>query len=360
MEARTSESVRWGWVAACEIPGAVLIAVALWTEDRWGWAGAVPAVFVNLGTALLLAGVLFGFERHFTRAVGRVASQVAEQVTSSVADRFDSRTSDLEHRIDDLASEVEVRREARSRKAAAAVEALDLVSFDSVTEALRLANDINALHGGVARVHASPRASGLRLEFRWGRSVRDDGWSRRQVGEPKLTVAALAGDEVPERDARYVLEVEWLPEESAARVGDKLAEELTRLGWWTDGGFDWPRALRNLQRTVDVSITSRRRAGGGWRLGGAVVELVGSDWAVSEAGLEAPDRRYLVSAEQFPSISWGSAGQLIRPQEPERPTWADADEWVHLLKVAWGTFPDADRAAVVVTPSWIPERSAEE
>jgi hypothetical protein len=46
--------------------GAALLGVALGGQSWWQWQGVWPGIVVNVGTAFLLAAVLFLFERRFT------------------------------------------------------------------------------------------------------------------------------------------------------------------------------------------------------------------------------------------------------------------------------------------------------
>jgi hypothetical protein len=62
-------------------------------------------------------------------------------------------------------------------------------------------------------------------------------------------------------------------------LAEKLITQLQSASRWDGHGtLDWSLALRNLKRSLDTAISSRRRDQGVWHLRGPLIELVGDDW----------------------------------------------------------------------------------
>jgi hypothetical protein len=117
-------------------------------------------------------------------------------------------------------------------------------------------------------------------------------------------------------------------------------------------------ALRNLQRSLDIAIRSRRKDDGDFLIHGALFELVGEEWAISEAGLECPTRGYLVSETDFmdepPPLPLPSPNRAAYEQcQPQRPDWVEGGLWQILVARAKPHFP-IRRGPVAMIPRWAP------
>lgn len=345
----------------CFVGGGVLTGTAFLVEARWNWQGVSPAVLVNVGAGLGLAGVLFLLERRFTGAVMRASERAAEQVARQVEQRFEARAEELAARLDSLQDQVNQRVRERAAEQDAMISGLaEDVTFDTVTKILTEANGLRAIDNGTVTVQASKDPDGIGLVFRWGMIVNDD---RRAPG-PHLDIEARIEPDLDKLGGRPVIRVEWRPGEPAADVGHRLVDELMRAGRWQgDGTLDWELALRNLQRSIDVAISSRRRDPDAWHLNGAVIELVGQDWVISTAGLECPSRGYLLRHGDFPQEQHPSFGVMARAMgaenahewQPDRPEWADPDEWARLVRRGRREFPRSPLIMAALSPiHWEP------
>lgn len=339
-------SIHWGWVSVCAVAGVTLIVLAFVVESRWGWVGTAPSVLVELGAAVLLAGVLFVLEQRFTRR----ARQVTDARIGALEQRVTERTQSLERRLDEIQGATEERVQDRDVASDAVMDALgNKVSFHAVTNAIAEANKLRASARGRWTVEASPDPAGIRLTFSWGYHTRDD-----SVSKPPNVPLLEVGAELDKRAGEWgtpVVEVVWDAAEPPDAVGARLIDELRRVGRWEgETTLDWGLALSNLQRTLRVAVGSRRRDPGAWHLGGALYELVGSDWAITEAGVESPPHAFLLPQNDFPE-------QMGRPQldpfRPARPKFANATEWGIVIKRASDLFPRSMRSALF-DPGWRP------
>jgi len=353
------ERVRWHYVIGCFVAGALMLAAAYWTEDRWAWQGVTPSVLVNAGTAFGLAGLLFLLERRFVTVVREASTAAATQVADAVADRLEARTEAIETRLGELdeqtARRVQAQREAQDRT----VDALEVVSFDSVTRALETAAGLRALLGDRAEVQASNDRDGLWLVFSWGRKQLDaDYYGEVQYDGPKLMIEAHVDT--------YRVEVEWRAQEAAPEVATRLIHELRGVGVWTgDDMLDWQLALQNLQRTLELAITSRRRDAGAWHLTDQLDRLVDDEWAITNSGVERRGHGMVLARTAFPvpnrALPGSRASDQAKNFAPTAPSDADPDLWSYLVREGkkrfpgWGWSHFGSSFAESETPDWIAE-----
>jgi len=336
-----AQRVRWGRVAGCFAGGAALTGLALWLEDRWSWQGVFPSLLVNVGTAFGLAGALFLLERTFTRTVIRVSERAIRQAAQQVEEHFQERTDQLTARIDDLQAQVDRRMQRRAHEQDAKITALDdNVSHATVTEALAEANRLAAIDNGKVTVQASTDPDGLGLIFEWGADYQEFHAYGGELIHPRppnpyLHVKARIESDLDQHGKRPIIEVEWQPDDAAADVAEKLITELqTASRWQGHGTLDWSLALRNLKRSLDTAISSRRRDEGAWHLRGPLIELVGDDWAITTAGLESRRHGYVLAAAEFPTAIDERRNQLAVHDwsPPDPPAWADPGEWSRVIR----------------------------
>jgi len=93
------ERINLRWVVGSWAAGFVLVVAAFATEYLFSWKGAAIETLVGVGTALLLAGVLFFLDRRFVSVVEEVATRVAESAADA---RVDQKVQRVDARIDEL------------------------------------------------------------------------------------------------------------------------------------------------------------------------------------------------------------------------------------------------------------------
>lgn len=346
------ERIRWGWILLCELCGVVLIGSAFALEAVWNWTGVALSTLVDLGATFALGGVLFFFERRFTARV----IQASTRAVADVRNEVQAQTEALQGRIDGLQASLEDRLRRRAAQQDEAVAALDQVSFEHITAALEEANRLGALADGSLTVQAAADPDGLALEFRWG--VRP----QNARVEPALEISARIEPDMDSPGPRPIIEVEWLPYESPAQVGERLVEQLQQAGdWQGPETLDWGAAMRNFRRSLETAIRSRRRDPGAWALHGPLYELVGDEWAITEAGLECPPRDYFLPEDQFPEGELGGRSRLSVRNDwrPPCPGWCDEATWDRVLHRGEGRFPRPRRPALY-PPDWLPWRGEAE
>jgi hypothetical protein len=91
--------IRWAWVAGCGVLGLAAIAA--------GWAivldanrtGYVAGVLANVGTTLLLVGIVVLLERRIVDTAVRAVRNANDEARRAARDDFDAQMRDLEERI---------------------------------------------------------------------------------------------------------------------------------------------------------------------------------------------------------------------------------------------------------------------
>lgn len=205
-------------------------------------------------------------------------------------------------------------------------------SFETITEALQIANYMNAFVDGIATVQggADPADDkevdlenplSVRVRFLWGSHPGAPGSSLlvQVVCDEDLYLSAhqeLIGNGFNRRDTndRLCYEIVWKPDHRAENVGAQIREGLISEGIYRGKAtFEWGKAITELRRTIGVAIASRR--GGAWPAA-SLFELVGGDWAITRVGVEYKDREEfgpVFMEEDFPS--WYPGGRDYRDPE---------------------------------------------
>lgn len=355
-----SRPVRWPLVALCAFVGCALVFVAFRGEASRHWTGVLPALLVNVGTAFGLVGFLFVLERQFARR----SVEETRRIAVEIEDRFEERARAIETRIDELQSLTDSRTREISTYQDDVIRRLARgVSFDTVTKALAVANGLEALASDRAKVAASSSPDGLSLVFSWGTD------RTRTPSKPSL-ILSVEGIK-PRRSESWtsVVEVEWKLDASAPEVGARLVSELQRRGAW-DGPetFEWEKAIANLNETIDVAVSSRRRDAGAWHLSGSLYELVEGDWAITEAGIEHRVHGLVVNESDFPerpgrgAFRQSDEGTVTRDEHenwrPDQPSYVKAALWGVLVKRSKAIFPLIRSLAMLqfAESTWVPCR----
>ncbi len=347
------ERPNWPWIVGSGLLGGALIGLAFWLESAHEWQGVSIATLVAVGSILLLTGVGFLLERRFVREIGRATS---ESVESTVDERIEAANEQISLRMNQLEELMEVRQQQRRSHHDAAIDAMDEPTFETVASAMAVANKIGAIRYGRITVQGSLDPDELGLTFSWGY---DYGDGRFGIGGRNglIVHAELYSDifDGSVQGGRPVIEVEWKPGDAADRIGMELREQLERRGRWiSDNTLRWVTALRNLQSALDIAVKSRRRDEGSPWLVGALSDYIDDLWMITEAGLECPARRFILSGDEFPKRTfrpWAGEGSDWNPQ---RPPWVDQVTWERLIRRGRLRFP-VRRGPSSAIPTWMPQ-----
>ena len=270
--------------------------------------------------ALFLLALFYLVERGFTY---RVTTMVARQVHDDVVAPLESRVDALAVNIANLQEAVDQRRSEQVRRHHGLVSQLDQPTFNSVTTTLAEAARLNAIEGGTITVQANADPNGIWLTFGWG-AFHLDG-VQVEPNQLRITVAIANKSRRP----RQIVDVVWAEQESVVDVAQKLSDKLRQVGArHVSLQPDWSLTMENLQRSLAVALPADEEQ---WHTQGPLYELVGSDWAITKAGVEHRTLGVVLTASEFPRTTFppGPGRQLGEPPEwdPEAPPGIDPDEW---------------------------------
>ena len=343
------QRANWPWIVGSEGLGLVLIAVAFYVEDKHRWTGASEATLIDVGSAFLLAGVLFFVQRRFLKDVSDVVQKAA---TEEVA----AQIGPLRVRLDELAREVDEDLRQRDEESVAAARAMEEdTTYYTVATLLAAANDLGALYQDTVTVQASTNPDELGLEFSW---IDDLGDGRFGV-EPHIALRVrgrIYADIEGRSDGRPVIQTDWQPSMLAKQVGVELISQVRHKSRWNGSGtLDWQFALRNLRQAVELAIRSRQRREVEGLLQGALIEMVNDEWFITDAGIECPGRGYLLAEHTFfeKIRKPGLIGMIDDPRwaPPARPEGVDDVTWQRIVARAKWVFP-IRRGPVIMAPTW--------
>jgi hypothetical protein len=331
------------------------MAISLKGQTWWKWQGVAPGILVNVGTDFLLAAVLFFLERRFTARVVQAGQRAVTEATEQVEARLNLQANALSARLDELQQQIDRRMQDRAQEQDRKIANLgEVASFDTVAEAMTEANRLRAIVWGGVTVPASSDPDGIALTFKWG-------FDRNKMltsgPQPRLEIIVSIEADCDLPGPRPYIITQWEPGDSPAEVADRLIQALQNAGrWHGPGTLDWPLALRNLHRALELAVTSRREgeAIGSWRLHGALYELIGEGWAITEAGIENKALGKVVLPESdFPATRhkpWGKPADQWPPEQPESVT---SEEWDRVLRHGERRLP-VDHGPLATSPIWTP------
>ncbi|KQP63516.1 hypothetical protein [Nocardioides sp. Leaf285] len=319
-------------------------ALTRWSDDpAYGaWQIVLLTTLTNVGTALLLAVVIFVLQRHFTQDVRETVVEAAKDEVNTQTRELREETAQLRTRIDDLTRQFGHQVEERDQEALDVVtRARDHLAFDTVAELFEVAADMRALWFGSVMIPAGAELEGPRVRIRWAdlSSVWRSGNAfdnYRDTASPAIQIelerpTGTGGSWSP-------AEALWLPWEQPADAWSALAEAMVVAGHGAlVRELDPTVAMNHLVDALEAAISGRRHTPHSW-MSGALDEWVTDGWAVTEYGLESRDHGSIAS-RSFPehnatALRRMAGGAEEKDFNPERPTGVDADVWRCALAAA--------------------------
>lgn len=279
---------------------AILMARYLPWHTPSEWSSVGPSLLVNLGVALGYSTVLVllvdPIQRKFR---GVVRAEVKDQTKAAVRP-LENQVGELGRNVASLGDRIDELLRSRNDKIDRAVAAVqESPSFESVVEALTLANDLNALGTGIATVQGGDddvpdEPLSLRVRFLWGGVPGAEPSLHVQAVCEGSLYAFLNQDELgtqnfaTNHNDHLIYDHDWEPEQSAEAVFLILRRQVERKNmYFSEKALNWPDTFSELHRSLQLAISSTRGDQGTWRLVGRLLERVG-DWAITTHGVEHP------------------------------------------------------------------------
>lgn len=260
--------------------------------------------------------------------VVRRETRVVVQNVGARADALEERLGEQAARIDTLAQEVENVRAARHADEDADLAAItDEMTYRAVSGPLRDAEGSGAISESF-RVQASAELAGMRLYFK-NLYLMD----RAVGGTPFLSLTPWF------LDGRSVQSISWNDGEDVSAVMEKIIARLEEANIdASTATFDPELVFRNLRHSLSVAVRSRRGELER-RLRGPLIELVGDQWAFTDAGLESRTDDTFVPTDVFPATIARFQDPGTRPfVPPDAPSGVSEETWQVLMEIAERTY----------------------
>lgn len=314
--------IRWGRVALVTLLGVAFGAapfVLAHRSARFGdWHLILSTTLTNVGTTVVLVGVVLVLERGLVGRVGKAAAASTERVV-------EERTSALVTQLADLRAEFEqaVAADAEARTAPVRDVSND-VSFDGVAAALEAANGLGALRGGVvAAPLQTPSSAPELVSFDWRRhEIRGDDWLGSGEYADAIRVTYL-----PKRNPRGstgfpIVEVLWLQGVETKDMLVALRAEMIERGFGVEAQEVGPDLMENVAAALRDAVEGRTAEPGAW-VNGQLAEWLADGWAVTDQGLVTRDHGGIHRSE-FPPTRGVPHPETFEPPLPEG---VDEDFW---------------------------------
>ncbi len=232
------------------------------------------------------------------------------------------------------------------------------VSFFSVAGSMGTANKLDALAEGEITLRASlePR---IDITFSWQFHMGDGRFStpNGEFLNVKAWVDAAPGGGTP------VIEENWTSAETPTEVAGRINAKLRATDRW-DGPrtINWAQVFRDLHRAIVLAVAYKRRDPfAPWKLHGAMYELHGEDWAITQAGVEyRPIGQVVLAEHEFPDSEQSRARMTstdLQEWSPTPPEGADPAEWQHVLWRGLWHFPIRRGPVPMGQRTWWPSKA---
>ena len=259
------------------------------------WEGTWEDVFIEVGAAAGVGGIVLLFKPRLLRQVDERATDVATKAAATTAEEIaTSRTEGFERRlvklesISDIQARERDRLEQETKRIIATVG--DDASFASVNDLLGRAHELR-LFAKTLLIRSSDEL-GQPL-FETSQRTYETGTETVQAISFEI-VAPTLSDFLPERYSWLDHEVHWSSDADLEEFISEVYSVLTRANVPHDR-FSLQTLISNLQGSHRLMMEARKAPqGSGKRLNGKLMLLINDEWVVTDAGLEATqlDRLY--------------------------------------------------------------------
>lgn len=324
------QQVRWGRVALISLFGIAVVGLPFLLarlDAKYGTIASVTtSTLTNIGTSIVLVGVVFFLERGFVKRVTAAAAESTARVV-------EERTAELQSANDELATALaglraefhDVAESAAKEQTAPLRNVATDVSFDSVAQALETANDLGALRGGVVTVPLKAPVDRPELvTFDWSNhEIRGPGGGRSGEYAPAVRVSYHASRNPGGGPGFPVVEVLWLPHETPSDLLLKLRQEMTRCGFGAEAKDVDADLLEHVGCALNDAVAGRTATDGSW-VRGQLSAWLADGWAVTDEGLVTRDHGTIPRSE-FPKTTVGV--RHAQPFEPPVPEGVSETFW---------------------------------
>ena len=251
----------------------------------WFWEGTWEDVFIEVGAAAGVGGIVLLFKPRLMRQVGQVATDTATTTATAITS---SATEALEERLVQLERVGEIQATEMKRKQAKAAHVVSTVGADAshanIQELLNDAYDRELfLHNVVLKTGEDTGQPLLRVT----QDVLDDPPHTESIILFDILVLTDVSPTYKVYRQAKVDAVHWGAEHDTSTLVGELIDNFMRANVPYDE-LSVERSLRHLQESYSLMVRARDEPkGSSRRLNGKLVFLINDEWVLTSSGLEA-------------------------------------------------------------------------
>jgi hypothetical protein len=270
--------------AVTMVTGVVLFVVSAKINAQRPWAAGL---LVNLGAAVVLFGPLLGLTGVSTRQVAR-----GERRRDARVQQLAVEVGQVQRDVATVLEELSERAVGRLAADRAGEEALIAAvatnpTASAIADALALAAQMHLVSARGPRVPIFDTS----LFARW---------------QPSATTPGTVEVTVERQDGRTVHVFTWTPEQPAADLCYQLGRMLQERGQYPgDVAYQPGLMFRDLHHLLDLAY--KAATGAGWLVDpiGAIVQLTGDRWAITDGWLTTTDHtHYQITLDRLTEMDW--------------------------------------------------------
>ncbi|GIG59981.1 hypothetical protein Lfu02_43530 [Longispora fulva] len=322
-----SYRIHWPLVATCFAIGASLAVIAFFVPKNWSSQLVIQSILIEVGSTVGLFGLLATLTPKIYRVVVDISERAAENVADQVDARLQAQSDGTSMNLAELQDRIKERQQRRAQMQDQVVEALDIVSFESVAMALHEANRNDAIDQGRITVAANAGAERTSATFSWGSVPKDF----KRGPAPRLLIEVRTGMR-QDSNPPTKIETVWERGQAADEIADIIIQELYKAGQWRgEESLNFPLTLENFQKALKIAIAAKRKDQNSWQLQGTPIELFNDELIITTAGIEAPGHDFILRGEEFPYLNgrW----------RPTRPKFVSPSDWEQTIRIGQEIFP---------------------
>ena len=317
------------WGIAILLAGVVLVLLG------WLWEGTWEDVFIEVGAAAGVGGIVLLFKPRLLRQVDERATDVATKAATTTADDIAStRTEAIEKRLIKLEgiSDIQARERDRFEQETERIIATvgDDASFASVNSLLDHAYELR-LFAETFLVKLSDEPGQPLFET----SQHTYQTKTKTIQAISFGIVALThSDFDADHYSSLNYKVRWLSDADLGEFISKVYSGLTRANVPQDK-FSLQTLISNLQESHRLMMDARKAPqGSGERLKGKLMLLINDEWVVTDAGLEAIESDYCYQWYENPPYGDYIVDLYNEPRPPDcqQTLWEEARYYAARLR----------------------------
>ena len=310
--------VRWGRIAVITVTGLVFTGAPFYLAHKVNTGfgddrSLVSSTLTNIGTTILLVGIVFFLERGLLQRVSDTAARTTARVVDERTTDLTSANRALATELADLRAQFErvTATDSAERTAPLRKVATD-VSFDSIAEALETANSFGALQYGIITVPlVTPSDAPEMVTFDWRPHEMRGPDGRRMEGSyaPQLAVSYHPKRNPGGGPGMPVVEVLWQPGRPPLDLLMDLRAAMIRRGFGEEAKLVRPDVFEHVGVALRDAVAGRAAEEGAW-VKGAMSAWLADGWAITDEGLISRDHGSILASE-FPENDWRAHERVV-------------------------------------------------